>query len=262
MEQYDCLAGWYDFFFDPTTDLDFYLTSARRELGPYDAMLEVGCGTGRVLAYLAARGIHCVGVDISSAMLERATGRLRQGGPEAGSRVRLRRGDMRSLALGEQFRLVIAAWSTFFELSGPEERRQALARMYNHLQPHGLLILDCSVYDIGKVGWGRSVPPPPQSAPKTYTGDGYDLKCVETRTFDEATYRLDVTVTIDGRRGEEPVFNECTCTLYYATPESVRAELFAAGFSQVDTIGYYDGIGLYDPSHAADGRQIHLARKA
>lgn len=65
MEQYACLAEWYDLFFDASVDLPFYLQEAQRELDPGDSVLELGCGTGRVLAYLATHGIHCVGVDIS-----------------------------------------------------------------------------------------------------------------------------------------------------------------------------------------------------
>lgn len=169
---------------------------------------------------------------------------------------------MRSLALSEQFKITIAAWSSFFELAGSEERRLALTSIYDHLQPRGVLIIDCSFYDIADVGWGRTIPQAQQTGAKEYVNNSYDVKCVETRTFDRSTHRLDITVTVDGSHEGRPVHKTCPCTLYYATPESMRAELFAAGFSHVETFGYYDRSKLYDASHAADGRQIHLARKA
>ncbi|MFC7983787.1 class I SAM-dependent methyltransferase [Streptomyces sp. NPDC057336] len=41
-------------------------------LGSPDSVLEVGCGTGRALAYLAQRGVKATGVDLSPRMVELA----------------------------------------------------------------------------------------------------------------------------------------------------------------------------------------------
>ena len=59
----------YDLMFDALDfDLPFWLDVARGARGP---VLEVGCGTGRVLLRLLAAGIDADGVDLSAPMLER-----------------------------------------------------------------------------------------------------------------------------------------------------------------------------------------------
>src|SRR5262245_20825410 len=48
-------------------DVAFYLDLARETGGP---VLEIGCGTGRVLLPIAHTGTSCVGLDSSPAMLD------------------------------------------------------------------------------------------------------------------------------------------------------------------------------------------------
>ena len=60
-------------------DAQFYEKLAAEIGGP---VLEVGCGTGRVLLPIATHGIECAGIDASPAMLDEfaaslAPGRLR-----------------------------------------------------------------------------------------------------------------------------------------------------------------------------------------
>ena len=44
-------------------------------LGDPGAVLEIGCGTGRALAFLAGRGVEATGVDLSPVMVKRVTER-------------------------------------------------------------------------------------------------------------------------------------------------------------------------------------------
>ncbi|MCF3101223.1 class I SAM-dependent methyltransferase [Streptomyces roseoverticillatus] len=44
-------------------------------LGEPESVLELGCGTGRALAYLAQRGVKATGVDLSPVMVEQTTKR-------------------------------------------------------------------------------------------------------------------------------------------------------------------------------------------
>src|SRR3954451_19627199 len=60
---YDALYG---VMRDPSGDAAFYRQLAQETGGP---VLELGCGTGRVLLPIAALGLPCVGVDASPAML-------------------------------------------------------------------------------------------------------------------------------------------------------------------------------------------------
>jgi SAM-dependent methyltransferase len=92
------LYDWeHDLFQD---DLAVYVALARRFGGP---VLELGCGTGRVLLALAAAGFQCTGVDSSAAMLRRAHERLQQ----AGLSVNLVEQHLETLHLDDQYRTVL-----------------------------------------------------------------------------------------------------------------------------------------------------------
>ncbi|MFD4140304.1 class I SAM-dependent methyltransferase [Streptomyces sp. NPDC058572] len=51
-------------------------------LGAPDSVLEIGCGTGRALAYLAQRGVKATGVDLSPVMVKKTTERWGPSGVE------------------------------------------------------------------------------------------------------------------------------------------------------------------------------------
>src|SRR5438132_7150642 len=77
-------------------DLPFYVQYALAlDPGKDLPVLELGCGTGRVLLELAQAGFRVVGVDASEGMLDACRGRAEAMG--LAERVRLVRADMRAL---------------------------------------------------------------------------------------------------------------------------------------------------------------------
>ena len=72
------IASLYDAF-PFTDDLDFYAGLAGTQGG---RVLELGCGSGRILVPLARAGHHVVGVDTSPHMLALACEKLATAGPE------------------------------------------------------------------------------------------------------------------------------------------------------------------------------------
>ncbi len=83
-------------------DIDFYVEAAREAQG---AVLELGCGTGRVLLPIARAASEIFGLDISSYMLRRCRERLARESAEVQARVHLVQADMRSFELSRRFRL-------------------------------------------------------------------------------------------------------------------------------------------------------------
>src|SRR5713226_4481605 len=93
---YDSFARFYDLdTLEVVDDLPFWINLARRTGGP---VLEVGCGTGRVVIPLAESGAHVVGIDVSAAMLAIARDKVSAAGVDG--RVELIRADALSLRLG------------------------------------------------------------------------------------------------------------------------------------------------------------------
>jgi SAM-dependent methyltransferase len=95
------------------------------------AVLDAGCGTGRVARELARRGVDVVGVDLDADML--ATARRRS--PE----LRWVQADLASFDLGRTFDVVLAAGNVMILLT-PGTEPAVLAHLARHLRPGGLLI--------------------------------------------------------------------------------------------------------------------------
>jgi SAM-dependent methyltransferase len=120
-------------------DLDLYLNLA---LMVGDPVLEVGCGTGRLLRPLAAAGHRLSGLDRSSVMLDRARSALAR--ERLSERVALVTGDMTEAAAapGGPFGLVIVALNGLLHLESLAQQRAALVALRGALDPRGQLVLD------------------------------------------------------------------------------------------------------------------------
>jgi SAM-dependent methyltransferase len=133
----DEMAWLYDFF-PNSADLPLYLELAAAQ---GDRVLELACGTGRVLVPLARAGHRVVGIDTSPAMLARARAKLATAGRSVAARARLLEGDMRDFALDEVFDLAIIPSQSFAYLLRRADQQRVLAAVAAHLRPGGLLAL-------------------------------------------------------------------------------------------------------------------------
>ena len=121
------------------TDVDFYVAEAKRSRG---AVLEIGCGTGRILLPIARAGCAITGLDGSRAMLERCRVKVSAESAAVQGRVRLVQGDMREFNLGAVFPLIIAPFRVVQHLLTVDDQLAFLARVSNHLAAGGRLIFD------------------------------------------------------------------------------------------------------------------------
>lgn len=139
--EYAFTAAFYDHVvpYRERSDVEFYVDAARRAGGP---VLEVGCGSGRVLLPTVEAGIEVTGIDWSEEMLDICRGRL-QALPEAvRSKARLFRVDMREFDLSEKFRLITVPFRPFQHLLTVDDQLACLERLRRHLAGEGQLILD------------------------------------------------------------------------------------------------------------------------
>jgi SAM-dependent methyltransferase len=133
---FDRFARLYDWEHDRyLLDVDIHIGFARRFGGP---VLELACGTGRLLAPLAQAGFACTGVDSSPAMLERARERLQRLAVTA-TLVEQR---LEVLKLDGQFRTIVLGLDSFGLLIKREDQLRALRAVRAQMTHDGRLILD------------------------------------------------------------------------------------------------------------------------
>ena len=144
MNEYDVIAPFYDVEHAHfQEDVDFYVNFAEASGGQ---LLELACGSGRLLVPLAQAGFEITGVDSSARMLERARASLEEAG--VAKQCALSQQDICILSLGQKFRLALIALGSFAHITTRGRQRQALAAARAHLATGGLFLLDISNEDI------------------------------------------------------------------------------------------------------------------
>lgn len=140
MSSYDGWAEIYDVIYGNfKEDLPLYLEYAKQKGSP---ILEIACGTGRVLIPLAEAGYEVWGIDISPAMLAKTQGKILKLPENVRKKIRLVQADMRDFDLDMRFSLVlIPAWS-FISLLTVEDQIQTLEHIGKHLKDGGILMID------------------------------------------------------------------------------------------------------------------------
>ena len=141
MSEYDRTdAGIYDSF---STGLDgdeaFYVEEAVKAGGP---VLEIGCGTGRIMIPIAEAGVPVVGLDRAPAMLEVSRRKIAGLPEETGRRIRIVEGDMRTFSLERRFPLAIIPYRAFLHMMTSDDQRRALTRIREHLADGGKLVFN------------------------------------------------------------------------------------------------------------------------
>jgi len=142
IDSYRVTAKYYDGAYtakQDLVDLPFYLELAERTRGP---ILEIACGTGRVLLPLARKGIEIHGVDNSLPMLQILKNSLTGEPDNVRQKVTLHEGDMRDFRLDAKFPLVIIAFRPMQHMHTVQDQVSALTAAAAHLSDAGILAFD------------------------------------------------------------------------------------------------------------------------
>lgn len=201
--------AWWELFFD-----DDYLRTVRQPtktqiarqcdfiverlgLKPGATVLDVGCGLGLHVAELAARGYGAVGLDLSLAMLSRAS----EEAQARNLRVNFLHADMRELSFAGSFDAVTCL-GTSLGYFDDDTNRKVIERLVKALKPGGALLLDV-------VNRDHVI----RSQPNLIWFEGEGCVCMEESEFNYFTSRLQVkrTVILDNGRQVE---SEYTLRLY------------------------------------------------
>ena len=139
--EYDRFASiypvWTDTAASARANLAFYLDAYVAAPGP---VVELGVGDGRIAVEAAARGCEIIGVDLSSAMLDRCRQRAARAG--VGDRLTVIQADFRQFALEAPAGLIALPYHSIGHLTTLEAKRAAIAHIFSQLRPGGRFIFD------------------------------------------------------------------------------------------------------------------------
>ena len=142
VDTYHIIAKYYDAAYaakQDLVDLPFYLDLATQSRGP---VLEIACGTGRVLLPIARKGIEICGVDNSLPMLKILKEHFAREPQEVRQLVTVQEGDMRTFCLNRKFPLVMIPFRPMQHMFTVEDQVVALRTAAAHLTDQGTLAFD------------------------------------------------------------------------------------------------------------------------
>jgi ubiquinone/menaquinone biosynthesis C-methylase UbiE len=142
VQSYRITAKHYDSAYtakEDLVDLPFYLDLAKRSGGP---VLEIACGTGRVLLTIAREGIAIDGVDTSLPMLQVLKSHIKNEPQQTRRNITLHQGDMRNFRLRKNYPLVIIPFRPLQHMYTLKDQFKALVTATFHLRKNGVLAFD------------------------------------------------------------------------------------------------------------------------
>lgn len=155
--------------------LDYYVALAKQARGP---VLDVACGTGRILLPCLQAGVDIEGVDLFEGMLRT----LRAKGTALGLSPMLHQADMSGFSLPRQFALIMIPFNAFIHNMTQESQIRCLRLCREHLLPGGELAFDTFFPGLEFVGTspGTRVLEGEFAHPQT----GLPVRMYDTRTVD------------------------------------------------------------------------------
>jgi SAM-dependent methyltransferase len=251
VNEFDPIARFYDLFYgERDDDVHMYQDFALAADGP---ILELGCGTGRVLIPLALEGYHVTGLELSEAML--ATARARAETARVDEQVSLIQGDMRDFEIPVRFALAFIPINTFMHCYDTQQQLSCLRCIHRHLQPGGQLVVDVFHPDLQTLleSDGRLVSEGTVLEPET----GHTIHRFYTRRLDLATQTQNITFILD----ETDLAGTVRRTLFpfrmrFVYRYEMELLLHTAGFRLETVYGSYD----LDPFDSSSEKMIFVAR--
>jgi len=235
-------------------DVTFYRHLARNRMefgaGP---ILDLACGSGRLLVPLLRDGHELVGIDRSAEMLAAAARRIRRLALARRRRCTLVRADIRDYAVHRKATLAIAAFHSVQHLTEDEDFVRFLRRTRASMVRGAWLAFDVLPPDPSWLGrdsnrrWGRTLLRHPKTRQRfvyttNHTFDA-DRRLLHMRLYYQP-------VDEKGRpAGQERVLRLCHRQFW---PSDVERMLRLAGFRPTEIFGSFDGRLLAEEPEAAD----------
>ena len=247
-KMYDQIARYYDLTHAGlTADIPFVLALAARAQGP---VLELGCGSGRLLFPLAHAGHTVVGLDNAPAMLARAQARLAAESAAVQERIQLVEADMTAFSLPDQhgrFALAILPYNTFLHLDSTQ-KTAALIRIQRHLALDGRLFIDL----INPAAIAQTTNEHVLSLENSFTDPetGHTVLQMASSHLDDSAQILHITWIYDATppAGGPIQRTIATAVYHYLYPHQMELLLKNTGFKLASFSGSYDHAPFHEES--------------
>jgi SAM-dependent methyltransferase len=247
----DPFVSFYELFYgQQDDDLQMYRDFALAADGP---ILELGCGTGRVLIPLAHDGHRITGLELSGAMLANAQAKV--DAQHLNDQITLVQGDMRDFEIPSRFGLAFIPINTFMHCYDTQQQLACLRCVHRHLQPGGQFIVDVYHPDPQALleSDGRLVSQGTAVHPET----GNTVHRLYARRLDLAAQTQDITFImdeIDSTGKVQRVLFPLRMRFVYRYEMELLLRL--AGFSLEAVYGSYD----LEPFDSSSDKMIFVAR--
>lgn len=220
---YSSLAPLYKFIYDRHFDYEEQFSIVQDTVPDgTTSILEVGCGTGQLLALLTNEYGHVVGVDLNEEMVAFAR--------EAAPAAEVITADMKTIDLEMCFDAIVMLGRVFPHARTNEEGAELLRNCYAHLYPSGIIVFN--TFDIRGLEDGHVTE-------ETFSSQDYSV----TRTtegfvmdFEAGRWGFTAEYTITDRGTGETVVTEETMHLRAHTPSELESYLDSIGFEDISFI--------------------------
>ncbi len=216
-------------------DIPFYRKYAQQQGPP---VLELGCGTGRILIPIAESGIETFGLDMSREMLGICETKARALNLK---NVHLKSSSMDHFQYDEKFSLIYVPFRSFQHLLTTDQQKRCLELVREHLTDNGMFILDVFAPNIERLaGYGKK-----QEWEKEFSRKNEQTESTITRYYqarpDLAAQTIEVSMQWEERDAEGSVVarKKGEFKLRYTFRFELEHLLAASGFDSV-IYGHFD----------------------
>lgn len=258
-DSYKILARHYDAGYAANqlvADIPFYVDLAKQSGGP---VLEIACGTGRILLRIAREGIEIHGVDNSESMLGVLRSQLAQEPHEVREHVTVREGDMRNFRLERKFPLVLIPFRPLQHMYTVQDQMDALATAAFHLDEGGKIAFDVFFpnFEAFAGGIGKEV------LDLEWTEDEAKRKvvrrCFRKKSYDKIQQTFEGEFVFRTHEGDKVVLEETDpLKMCFFTYQQLRALFLLTGLEVVEEYGSFSRAPLDNEAQ----QMIFVVRKS
>lgn len=217
--------------------IDFYVKAARQAQGP---VLDIGCGTGRILLPCLQAGADVDGLDLAAPMLER----LQEKAHALGYKPKVYQGDMARFELPRRYALIMITFNAFVHNLTQEDQLRCLECCRKHLLPGGKLVFDGFFPGLGIIGAAENTRVLEMECP--HPANGNALRLYDTRRFDrvkQLQFSINEIEEVQAN-GSIKVLQRSEFAVRWVYLEEMKLLLRLAGFQHWKIDGNFEGQAL------------------